>query len=567
MAVWTFVKAVCAAAIIISSGANASANITVTDWSALPSSPILRWIPCFENYWCARLEVPLDHGDPARGTVAIAFLKLSATNVTSETRSLIVNPGGPGGSGIDVVLEQGPNLADLVAGGQHNIVGFDPRGVGRSGPDVNCWPGDAAGRAQFEALYYPVSSNSSSTALGQQFAAAGIFGDSCTPTVGGVNGSAAFVSTPAVARDMLSFIEAEQKTKPLNQTVHHLAKPKLWYYGLSYGTVLGATFAHLFPERVGRMILDGVVDAEDYYSLGWKSNLYDADRALDAFFESCFEAGDTTNTSSGCAFWAPSIQNIHSRLNTLLTNLKYNPIPIPPGPDSTCPLPMLATYSDLKQLVLQVIYTPVTGFPELAEVLAGLEKGNITAYTAAVVGGIPTSPCNYAPESSTLKTDVNTVIRCVDGLAHGPRLQTVSQFKDYVDVLTQQSEFFGEVWPNNANVATCRTLQVTLPPTGMLQESILSHRHTASPILFLTNTIDPVSPQRGAHKMSAVFRGSVVLSQHSVGHTAILSASRCLFAYIQQYLLEGRLPPTNTICQTDIKPFQSEAESGLITWN
>ncbi|KAL4950990.1 TAP-like protein-domain-containing protein [Aspergillus filifer] len=552
-----FLVAVCAAAIISFSSVQASADITLTDWSALSPSSDLRWVPCFHNYECARLEVPLDYGDPARGVVAIAFLKLPATNVTSGTRSLLVNPGGPGGSGIDVVLQQGPGLADLLAGGEHNIVGFDPRGVGRSGPEVNCWPGDAAGRAQFEALYYPVSSNSSSTALGQQFAAAAIFGDACTQTVGGESGPAAFVSTPAVARDMLSFIEAEKKAKCLNETMHQEVKPKLWYYGLSYGTVLGATFAHLFPDRVGRMILDGIVDAEDYYDLGWKSNLYDTDKALNFFFESCFNAGDIKNTSSGCAFWGRSIADIRSRLDIILAEIKYNPIPVPAGPDSSCPLPMLATYSDLKQLVLQTIYTPATGFPELANVLAGLEKGNMSTYTAAVVGGIPTSPCNYAPDSSTLKPDVNTLIRCVDGLAKGHNLQDIRQFQDYVDVLTQQSEFFGEVWPNNANVATCRTLEVTLPTTGMLQDSILSSRHTATPILFLTNTIDPVSPQRGAHKMSTVFPGSVVLSQNSVGHTAFMSASRCLLDYIQQYLLEGRLPQANTTCQADINPFQT----------
>ncbi|KAL4899034.1 hypothetical protein BDW74DRAFT_120161 [Aspergillus multicolor] len=549
MAIWT--RAVSLAAIVASSGVQARTNITVDDWSALAPSPDLHWTPCLQNYSCARLEVSLDYGDPSRGTTAIAFLKLSATNVSAETRSILVNPGGPGGSGIDVVLSEGLNLGNVVAGGQHNIVGFDPRGVSRSGPNVNCWPGDSAGRAQFESLYYPVSSNSSSTALGQQFAASALFGDACNPHVGGTNGSAAFVSTPAVARDMLTFIEAEQRTRTVNATAHE--EPKLWYYGLSYGTVIGATFAHLFPERVGRMILDGVVDPEDYYELGWKSNLYDSDKALDSFFETCFDTGN----KSACAFWGPSTENIRSRFNTILTELKYNPIPIPAGPNSTCPLPMLATYSDLKQLVLAAVYSPLERFPQLATVLAGLEKGDTSSYTAAVVGQIPTSPCNYAPEAATLKPDINTLIRCVDGLVRGQRLENISQFKDYVDILTEQSAFFGEVWPNNANVATCRTLEVTPPATGVLGNSILSRRNTANPILFVTNTIDPVSPARGAYKMSSVFPGSAVLSQNTVGHTAFASASSCLMGWVQTYLLQGQLPPVDTMCQADVAPFQS----------
>ena len=97
---------------------------------------------------------------------------------------------------------------------------------------------------------------------------------------------------------------------------------------------------------------------------------------------------------------------------------------------------MLVTHSDLKQFALQAMYTSIAGFPQLAEVLAGLERGNMTAYREAVVGRISMSLCNYAPESRTLESDVNTIIRCVDGLGKGYRFQNVSQFKDYVDILT-----------------------------------------------------------------------------------------------------------------------------------
>ncbi|KAL4919187.1 Alpha/Beta hydrolase protein [Aspergillus aurantiobrunneus] len=525
-------------------------NITLNDWNLLPPSPNLRWTPCFENYTCARLQVPLDYGAPSRGHTSIAFIKLPAMNVTKDTKSLLINPGGPGGSGIEVVLSQGPGLTNIVQG-QHNIVAFDPRGVGRSGPVVDCWPENPEGRAQFESLYYREISNASSTALGTQFAAAEIFGKACTPTVGGSNGFAAFVSTPAVARDMLSYVEAERAETGKNET-------ELWYYGLSYGTVLGATFAHLFPEHVGRMVLDGVVDPEDYYNLGWRSNLYDADRALDAFIQFCFDAGRRS-----CPFWGPSVQNISARMDSLVEGLKYNPIAIPAG--DACPLPMLATYSDLKQLILQAVYNPLEGFPNLAEVLSSLEHGDTTAYAAAVVNaGIPANPCNHAidGDASTSTRDINTLIRCVDG-SRGQNFTDISEFEEYVDMLTSQSEFFGDVWPNNANGVACRALEVSLPASGMIESSILDTRHTANPILFATAEVDPVSPKRGAHKMSAVFPGSVVLTQNSVGHTAFISASTCFLQRIQDYLLHGRLPPVNTTCQPDVVPFQSTTDAGL----
>lgn len=396
--------------------------------------------------------------------------------------------GGPGGSGVEAVLSQGTALAELVQG-RHDIVGFYPRGVGRSGPVVDCWPGNPAARAQFETLYYPETSNASSTALGRQFAASDIFGKACSRTVGGKNGTAAFVSTPAVARDLLSFVKAEQNSLPAGSK----RDGKLWYMGVSYGTVLGSTFAHLFPERVGRMILDGVVDAEDYYSVGWKSNLYDADKAVDSFVDTCFEAGPRN-----CSFWSNGPQKIRSRLDTILQGLKDHPIPI--FPSDACPLPLLATYSDLKQYMVQATYAPLQGFPELADILSTLEKGNTTAYVAAVTDlSIPADPCNYNyPETGT--KDIQTLIKCADGgasPAHDQIPKTFSEYKSYINDLTKQSSFFGEVWPTNANGVLCRSLDVTPPKTGSLSESILAARHTANPILFVTAEIDPVAPKRG----------------------------------------------------------------------
>ncbi|KAL3470778.1 TAP-like protein-domain-containing protein [Aspergillus californicus] len=545
---------VLAAALSLASCARNQVNITLNDWSALRPSTTLHWTPCFENYTCARLKVPLDYGDPSRGDTAIAFIKLSATNWGNYTQSLLINPGGPGGSGIEAVLSEGTSLAEIVQG-QHNIIGFDPRGVGRSGPVVDCWPDNPLGRAQFENLYYPEIPNASSTAIGRQFAAADLFGKACTPTVGGSKGTAAFVGTPAVARDMLSYLDAERE-------VTGRLEAKLWYYGLSYGTVLGATFAHLFPERVGRMVLDGVVDAEDYYNLGWESNLFDADKALDLFFQSCFEAGP-----QNCRFWDHSVQDIHARLDGLLHGLKNSPIPIEAS--DPCPLPMLATYSDLKQVILQAMYSPLQGFPNLATVLAGLEQGNTTAYTAAVTGGeTPANPCNYnyaaTDGTGTGTDDIGTLIKCVDGAGAGSptEFQTLTQFKEYVNILNHQSEFFGDVWPNNANGVACRSFDVSPPQSARLagSASILETRHTANPILFVTTDVDPVAPERGAYKMSSAFPGSVVLTQDSVGHTAFASASTCLVQWIQAYLLQGQLPPVNSTCLSDVEPFQATGD-------
>ncbi|KAL2823530.1 hypothetical protein BDW59DRAFT_180585 [Aspergillus cavernicola] len=409
---------------------------------------------------------------PSRGHAAIVFITLSELNVTKDTQSLLINPC------------------------QHNIVGLDPRGVKPSGSVVDCWPKFPEGRAQFETLYYPGISNGSSTAIGTQFSAADIFGTACTTTVGGSNGTAAFVGTPAVVRDMLTYIKVEKaETRKF--------EAKLWYYGhgLRYGTVLGATTAHLFPDHVDRIILDGVVDAEDYYNLGWESNLYDPDKAIDSFIHSCYDAA--------------SVQNIGSRLDTLLEDLN-----------------------------------PLKSFPNLGNVLSSLELGDTTAYATAVTSGATTAnPCNYAisGSASTRTKVINTLIKCLDGY-RGGKLENVHQFKNYTDILNSQSESFGEVWQNNANGVTCRSFEVTAPKTGRLDDinrPILDTRHTANPILFITTEIDLVSPKRGAHKMSSIFPGSVILIQGSVGHTAFASASTCV------------LLAANVTCQPDAEPFRA----------
>ncbi|KAL3451357.1 TAP-like protein-domain-containing protein [Aspergillus insuetus] len=253
-----------------------------------------------------------------------------------------------------------------------------------------------------------------------------------------------------------------------------------------------------------------------------------------------------------------SVLTISARLEKLLHDLKYQPIPI--APSDLCPLPLLATYSDLKQVILQAMYSPFEGFPRLATVLSELEQGSTTTYSAAVTGGAtPASPCTYAISGTTSTQDFNTLIKCVDG-AGAWKFSSLSKFEEYVANLNEQSKFFGDVWPNNANGVACRSFNVSSPESGRLPGSILETRHTGNPLLFVATEIDPVAPKRGAHRMSSVFPGSVVLTQNSVGHTAFASASTCLVQRIQTYLLNGALPPANTTCQPDVQTFQATSD-------
>jgi hypothetical protein len=158
------------------------------------------------------------------------------------------------------------------------------------------------------------------------------------------------------------------------------------------------------------------------------------------------------------------VKNIRDRLRKLLDHLKYNPIPVSNSP--ACSLPLLATYSGVKEMALQAAFLPLGAFPLFAAVLAGLEKGDATAYVSAATGGLlPANPCNNGTQGTT--QEIGTLIKCVDGYGSNP-LKTLDQYRDYVKSQNDQSKFLGEVWPNNANGVLCRSFEVEPPESGRL---------------------------------------------------------------------------------------------------
>lgn len=327
-----------------------------------------------------------------------------------------------------------------IVGPQYNLVGFDPRGVNNSGPVVNCFQDNPAARTTYEQLFFSEISNASSTSLDTQFYAADLFGEWCSATIR-QNGTDIFISTPLVAQDMLTYAKAEQKyaCKPEIDT-------KVWYYGVSYGTVLGATFASLFPDNVGRLILDGVVDAQDYYHNGWSTNLFQSDEALGTFSTFCYQSGP-----NNCSFWGPTPQNITDRLDDIVAELKFHPIP-KTGLDGIN-TPGLATYSDLKQLTLLAVYLPLWGFPLLADILSGLENGNTSAFLAA---------SDLVNQFLLPAGDADVLIKCIDGYGRS-NYTTIEDYENYIGLLDSQSKYFGEVWPNNAAGVLCRSFELQMP--------------------------------------------------------------------------------------------------------
>lgn len=126
------------------------------------------------------------------------------------------------------------------------------------------------------------------------------------------------MTTPAVAHDLLTFIEAEAELAGQSPP-----NARLWCYSISYGTVIGTTFASMFPDRVGRMILDGVMNAEQYYSNDYRDNVDQMDEAMEKFSIFCHSAG-----SEACSFWGPSPADITARIDDIIFKLRNHPAPV-----------------------------------------------------------------------------------------------------------------------------------------------------------------------------------------------------------------------------------------------
>lgn len=253
------------------------------------------------------------------------------------------------------------------------------------------------------------------------------------------------MTTPAVAHDLLTFTEAEAQVAG-----HSPSDAKLWSYGISYGTVIGSTFASMFPDRVGRMILDGVLDAEQYYKNDWRETVDQMDEAMESFSILCHSAGP-----ENCSFWGPTSAAITARIDSLVHELRIHPVPV--SGIQSHELPALVTYSDLKALFLDTLYLPLTKFSTMADILHNLERGDVSALVGM-----------FDRLNST--SDARLAIQCSDSYRNNS-LTTIEEFQSYVEYTSSKSKYIGDIYPIFQDNILCRSFRPQLPDSMMLQGS------------------------------------------------------------------------------------------------
>jgi pimeloyl-ACP methyl ester carboxylesterase len=276
------------AALLGRSQVQSKPDINSFDWDSIEPTYHLKYHPCYEKYQCARLRVPLDWLDANNtNTVAIAIIKRPATVPESDPShggSILINPGGPGGSGVALALSWSEYLQSIIDSEDrhYEIIGFDPRGVAFTTPPADCYF-DPFSRGAYAMQVRGLGGLVPELVpLSRRQAMTNAYGRLCGENLGGEGGILPFASTSSVARDMVEIIdkieELRQHEKKQSRGGHPGQKPmgggvvdtnakapaRLQYIGFSYGTVLGNTFASMFPGRVGRVVLDGVCDIDDY---------------------------------------------------------------------------------------------------------------------------------------------------------------------------------------------------------------------------------------------------------------------------------------------------------------
>ncbi|KAI1401594.1 TAP-like protein-domain-containing protein [Hypoxylon fuscum] len=542
------------------------------DWDTIRPSTSLNYTTCYDIHKCAKLSVPLDWLNPTNTTSRVTLAIIARPAVVPESDpsfggTIITNPGGPGGSGVSFLLTAGAALQAMADGSKHyEILSFDPRGIGFTEPKADCFDDEFARAVTTLELRAMGPLDGGIDVVRRQTALFGAYGRLCE----GGPSIHAYMSTASVARDMVEIVdkidEARNKNATTTTTVRmrggprHLqqrqddsALPRIQYWGFSYGTVIGNYFASMFPGRVGRMILEAVVDVHDYHAVAWVKNLQDTQKDYDTFYTSCFEF------RGNCALYQPNDTSgaaIRQRVEAFLGQLRESPAQVVSGSRIES-----ITANDVLGIIFSGLYQPLQTFPLIAAGLAQAMAGNFSAVYASL--GLPGSSAAYCPNplprAYTWSQDVLLAVACGDGVPQTH--STTADFLAYLAELKMQAPDFAASWAQIRIVCAgwrVRPKYTFAGPWTTLaaDPSGADNTRPAAPLLFISSQYDPVTPHANAVAMAAEHEGSAVLVQNGPGHGTIETPGACRDGHIKTYFETGALPADGTVCEPDCKPFQ-----------
>jgi pimeloyl-ACP methyl ester carboxylesterase len=455
----------------------------------------LDWQPCDTDFQCARLLVPFDYARPAWRRFSLPVVRLPATDPAQRTGALVINPGGPGGSGVQYALSARSGEFTPAVRSRFDIVGFDPRGVGGSVPAVHCMSGPQLDE-------YFATNDAPATAA--QFAAV-------------VSVSKLYAAQCARnAADLLPYVGTVSAAKDLDVLRAALSEPALTYLGKSYGTELGDSYAQQFPRRVRALVLDGAVDPA-------LSGLQ-VDTAQAEGFESAFgQFAAWCATQSGCPFGqasaASTVAGLLARANRQpLTNLV----------DS-----QPANGAMLLNGIAAALYLRQE-WPDL--------KSALSAALTASDGTVLVELANFLMERNVNGTysnlsDVELSVDCVDR----PWPRSLAAWRAAAAAASKAAPLFGApiVWGS---------LPCAYWPVAPVPLTTAGRAAGARAILVVGDLHDPATPYPWARALAADLASGVLLGWNGEGHTSYMQGSSCVDDYVDAYLINLKFPASGTVC-------------------
>jgi pimeloyl-ACP methyl ester carboxylesterase len=465
-------------------------------FASLPplAAPTIHWSSCSPAGWeCGTVTVPLDYSNPTGPKVQIAVNRHRATDASRRIGSLLVNPGGPGISGTDFAVNNYSSWSGLTP--YFDLVGFDPRGVGKSEP-IKCLS-DSQLDAFNSADAWPDDPGELQTLVDE----AKTLASGCQAKNGAL---LPHVDTVTAARD-------------LDQIRAALGDPKITYFGYSYGTFLGLTYAHLFPTHIRALVLDSVLDPSIDETTLTVVQAEGFEKDLDDYLAGC------ETSQPACPFRGGDQK---AQLLALLERLDKNPLPV--GSRS------LNSTLALTGILYTMYFNPSESWPYLSQALDREQQGDGSLLLAFADAYLERD--NNGHYSNSL--EANYAINCLDH----PVPADPSYFQTRAQELQQVAPVFGpfvaysdlpcRYWP----VAATRVPQALDAPG-------------APPIVLVGQTGDPATPYQWAQAVHGQLSQSILITRTGDGHGGY-DISSCVRALVNPYLVQLTVPPDGRDCPT-----------------
>jgi pimeloyl-ACP methyl ester carboxylesterase len=452
----------------------------------------VNWQRCGGGSECATITVPLDYARPTGKTIELRARRVPARDRTGRVGTLFINPGGPGGSGVEYAA-----AASFVLGApllrKFDVIGWDPRGVGASTP-VHC-----LGTTQMDAFISTDGSPDDNAEINSLDQESKELANGCERRSG----------------DLLPHVSTKDAARDLDVLRGIVGDPELYYLGKSYGTYLGATYAELFPKNVGRLVLDGAVDPAKPSEQINIAQAKGFDTALDAFAVDCAQRSCTLGTTKA---------QVLAKVDQVLTETDAKPL----SGDGTRQVTQALA-------VLGVIYPLYVKdyWPRLELAVADGVNGNGARLLALADEYTGRGPTGY-------KDNSGEVIYAVNCLDH-PDITSIAEAKSQEAAYKAASPRFGAylLWGS----LPCANWPVKPQNTPHAIKAA-----GAKPIVVVGTTRDPATPYEWAVALAGQLDSGVLVTRDGDGHTGYDEGNQCVDQAVETYFLRGTPPPDGLKC-------------------